>query len=86
MTATTSATAAGLGDFIDASPSPFHVCATVAAALDAAGYTRLSETQSWDRTAGQGEPENAATGRHYVVRGGSIIAWNAEVIDTFRSA
>ncbi|NLG45033.1 M18 family aminopeptidase [Gordonia sp. (in: high G+C Gram-positive bacteria)] len=71
MTAKTSATAAGLGEFIDASPSPFHVCATVAAALDAAGYSRLSETDSW-------ADFSVAIGRHYVVRGGSLIAWNAE--------
>ncbi|MGB3304029.1 M18 family aminopeptidase [Gordonia sp. (in: high G+C Gram-positive bacteria)] len=69
MTVTTSASAAGLAEFIDASPSPFHVCATVAAELDGAGYTRLSETEAW---------AGAAAGRHYVVRGGSIIAWNAE--------
>ncbi|ALG83651.1 M18 family aminopeptidase [Gordonia phthalatica] len=71
MTANTSASAAGLGDFIDASPSPFHVCATVAGILDDAGYTRLSETDAWADSA-------ADLGRHYVVRGGSIIAWNAE--------
>ncbi len=65
---TTSATAEGLGAFIDASPSPFHVCATVAAELDAAGYTRLTEDRRWDDVAG----------RRYVIRGGSLIAWNAE--------
>ncbi|MBM7367937.1 M18 family aminopeptidase [Gordonia hydrophobica] len=64
------ASAAGLGDFIDASPSPFHVCATVAAALDAAGYERLSETDRW----------TDSIGRHYVMRGGSIIAWNADAV------
>ncbi|WP_026919043.1 M18 family aminopeptidase [Gordonia shandongensis] len=63
----TSADAAGLAEFIDASPSPFHVCATVAAQLDAAGYVRLDETGDWTGD----EP------RAYVVRGGSIIAWNA---------
>lgn len=64
----TSATAEGLGAFIDASPSPFHVCATVARELDAAGYERLDETAVWAGVAG----------RRYVIRGGSIIAWNAE--------
>lgn len=63
----TSATAEGLGAFIDASPSPFHVCATVAAALDEAGYLQLSETDPWADVAGP----------RYVIRGGSIIAWNA---------
>lgn len=64
----TSATAEGLAAFVDASPSPFHVCATVAAELDAAGYSRLEETDEWA----------SASGRHYVIRGGSIIAWNGE--------
>ena len=62
----TSASAEGLGEFIDASPSPFHVCASAAAILDAAGYTRLYEEQNWP----------SAAGRHYVIRGGSIIAWS----------
>ncbi|MFC4377161.1 M18 family aminopeptidase [Nocardia halotolerans] len=61
----TAATASGLCSFIDASPSPFHVCATVAAELDANGFTPLTEAQSWDD----------AGGKHYVVRGGSLIAW-----------
>lgn len=63
----TSADAEGLGAFIDASPSPFHVCASVARALDDAGYQRLDETQPWD---------SRVAGRCYVIRGGSIIAWN----------
>ncbi|MBF6355937.1 M18 family aminopeptidase [Nocardia higoensis] len=65
-TPTTSATAEGLCTFIDASPSPFHVCRTVAAELDAAGFTRLPESTAWTA----GEP-----GRHYVVRGASLVAW-----------
>lgn len=71
MTVISTADAAGLGDFIDASPSPFHVCATVATALDDAGYTPLAETDDWTGAAG---------GRHYVVRGGSIIAWDAAAV------
>lgn len=67
-TLSTSADASGLGRFIDASPSPFHVCETVAQTLEEAGYTRLSERDSW----------TGAAGRHYVVRGGSIIAWDAD--------
>ncbi|MBA2532260.1 MAG: M18 family aminopeptidase [Nocardioidaceae bacterium] len=54
--------------FIDACPSPFHVCAHVGRLLDAAGFTRLSETDTWPR-----EP-----GRHYVVRGGSLVAWASD--------
>ncbi|MEV0250354.1 M18 family aminopeptidase [Nocardia sp. NPDC050712] len=62
---TTAATAPGLCQFIDASPSPFHVCRTVAAELDANGFTPLTEAAAWP----------AAPGRYYVVRGGSLIAW-----------
>jgi len=51
--------------FCDASPSPYHACATAAAVLGEAGYTRLAEDAAWS-----GEP-----GRWYVVRGGSLIAW-----------
>ncbi|MFE6924847.1 M18 family aminopeptidase [Nocardia sp. NPDC057663] len=73
----TAATASGLCAFIDASPSPFHVCATVAAELAANGFTPLAEAQAW---AGAG-------GKHYVVRGGSLIAWadvDAAPTDPFR--
>ncbi|MBH0780629.1 M18 family aminopeptidase [Nocardia bovistercoris] len=62
---TTSATAAGMCAFIDASPSPFHVCRTIAAELEARGFTRLAEAAAWP----------AAPGRYYVVRGGSLVAW-----------
>ena len=62
------ATAAGLCDFIDASPSPFHVCATVAARLEDAGYAELAETDRWT---------DAASGRYFTVRAGSLIAWHA---------
>ncbi|ORV51276.1 aminopeptidase [Mycobacterium florentinum] len=61
-----SASAAGLCEFIDASPSPFHVCATVAGRLRAAGYTELREAEPWP-----GEP-----GRFFTVRAGSLVAWN----------
>ena len=65
----TAATAQGLCDFIDASPSPFHVCATVAGRLRHAGYTELAETDRW--------PSGAeATARFFTVRSGSLIAWN----------
>lgn len=62
----TAATAAGLGVFVDESPSPFHVCHTVAQDLDEHGFTRLDETQPWPAD---------GRGRHYVVRGGSLVAW-----------
>jgi aspartyl aminopeptidase len=62
------ASAADLCAFVDASPTPFHVCATAGAELDAAGYLRLSESEEWPT-----EP-----GRFYVVRGGSLVAWSTE--------
>ncbi|BBX94841.1 M18 family aminopeptidase [Mycobacterium lacus] len=61
------ATAPGLCEFIDASPSPFHVCATVARRLLAAGYTELSEADRWPN-----QP-----GRYFTVRAGSLVAWNS---------
>lgn len=66
------ASATGLCEFIDASPSPFHVCATVAARLREAGYNELAETDRWD---------GAAAGRFFTVRSGSLIAWQGGIID-----
>jgi aspartyl aminopeptidase len=63
-----SASAASLCEFIDASPSPLHVCATVAARLSGAGYAELSETDRWPD-----EP-----GRYFTVRAGSLVAWNSD--------
>lgn len=51
--------------FIDASPSPFHACATAAAQLDAAGFSAFAEPDAWPN----------GPGRHYVRRGGSLVAW-----------
>lgn len=64
----TQADAQGLCSFVDASPSPFHVCATVAAELAENGFTELRETDAWP----------SAPGRYYLVRGGSLIAWSTE--------
>ncbi|HKX70045.1 MAG TPA: hypothetical protein VJM75_02405, partial [Acidimicrobiales bacterium] len=33
--------------FCDASPSPYHACATAAAMLGEAGFTRLAEDAVW---------------------------------------
>ncbi len=71
MPVSTSATASGLCAFIDAAPSPFHVCRTVAAELEARGFTELAESRPWP----------AERGRHYVIRGGSLVAW-ADTDDT----
>jgi aspartyl aminopeptidase len=60
------ATARGLCEFIDASPSPFHVCATVAARLRAAGYTELAEADKWP-----------PAGKFFTVRAGSLVAWDS---------
>ncbi|KAA0021882.1 M18 family aminopeptidase [Antrihabitans cavernicola] len=64
----TDATAAGLCTFVDASPSPFHVCATVATQLGAAGFAQLSEADAWPKE----------QGRYFLIRGGSLIAWSTE--------
>jgi aspartyl aminopeptidase len=63
----TDAEAEGLIDFVDASPTPFHACEQAAARLAAAGFTEVVETEPWPT-----EP-----GRHWLVRGGSLIAWDA---------
>jgi aspartyl aminopeptidase len=60
------ASAQGLCEFIDASPSPFHVCATVADRLRAAGFRELLEGDGWP-----------ANGRFFIVRAGSLVAWQA---------
>ncbi|MBV9350250.1 MAG: M18 family aminopeptidase [Mycobacterium sp.] len=60
------ATPAGLCEFIDASPSPFHVCATVARALLAAGYTELAEADVWP-----------SAGKFFTARAGSLVAWDS---------
>lgn len=59
------ARAQALLDFIDASPSPWHVVDSAAALLEAAGYRRLDEADAWQLTPGA---------RHYVVRDGSTLA------------
>src|ERR1700733_2567817 len=61
------ATAQGLCEFIDASPSPFHVCATVASRLRSAGYTELAEADNWP-----------PAGKFFIVRASSLVAWNSD--------
>jgi len=55
-----------LGAFVTASPSSYHAAAEVARRAEAAGFTRLDETQAWDLVPG---------GRYVVVRDGSAIAF-----------
>src|ERR1700760_4890291 len=61
-----SPSAQGLCEFIDASPSPFHVCLTVAQRLLAAGFTELAESDNWP-----------SSGDFFIVRSGSLVAWRA---------
>ncbi|MDZ7928821.1 MAG: M18 family aminopeptidase [Rhodococcus sp. (in: high G+C Gram-positive bacteria)] len=70
------ASATGLCNFVDVSPSPFHVCRTVSVQLEDAGFVRLEETDAWPT-----EP-----GRYYLVRGGSLVAWSTEHSNSGRSA
>jgi aspartyl aminopeptidase len=65
------ASAQGLCKFIDASPSPFHVCATAAQRLRDAGYAELAETDGWP----------GSQGKFFTVRAGSLVAWNTEDAD-----
>lgn len=58
--------ARALMDFIDASPSPFHACATATERLEAAGFTQVDERDAWPGVAGS----------HYLRRGGSLVAWS----------
>ena len=51
--------------FIDASPSPFHACATAAERLMAAGFAEVREADAW----------TAGPGRCFLRRGGSLVAW-----------
>jgi aspartyl aminopeptidase len=56
--------------FIQASPTPFHAVATMAAQLEGAGFTRLDEAAAW-----QLQPQ----GRYYVTRNqSSIIAFRLD--------
>ena len=56
-----------LCEFVDASPSPFHVCVTVAQRLSEAGFTELAESEPWPTAAGD----------YFTVRAGSLVAWRA---------
>jgi aspartyl aminopeptidase len=60
------ATARGLCEFIDASPSPFHVCATVSSRLRDAGYTEVAEADEWP-----------SAGKFFTLRAGSLVAWDS---------
>jgi aspartyl aminopeptidase len=59
-----------LAAFISASPSPFHLVATVRQRLESASFRQIDESGAWPD-----EP-----GRYFAIRDGSIVAW-----DTSRS-
>jgi aspartyl aminopeptidase len=52
--------------FIDASPTPYHAVAEAARRLEAAGYSRLDESELWELSPGQ---------RRFAERGGSLLAF-----------
>ncbi|CAN5139379.1 M18 family aminopeptidase [soil metagenome] len=62
------APATDLCSFIDASPSPFHLCQTVAGELVAQGFVQIHEREPWP----------VDQGRYFLIRGGSLIAWTNE--------
>ncbi|MDQ2756396.1 MAG: M18 family aminopeptidase [Actinomycetota bacterium] len=64
----TDSEAAGLIAFVDGSPTPFHAVVQAGWLLEEAGFTRLAES----------DPFPARPGRHYLVRGGSLVAWSTE--------
>ncbi|MBM7052103.1 M18 family aminopeptidase [Rothia sp. ZJ1223] len=56
-----------LASFVQAAPTSFHAAAEAARRLNTAGFTALNEEEAW--------ASDVATGKHYVVRDGAIIAW-----------
>jgi aspartyl aminopeptidase len=80
-----SASPQGLCEFIDASPSPFHVCVTVADRLRAAGFRELSEGDGWPSASSAAGGESSSAGSFFTVRAGSLVAWKtAEAGRPFR--
>ena len=53
-----------LCDFLDASHSVYHAAAYLSRELESAGYSRLSEADSWNLLPG---------GKYYLVRGGTAV-------------
>ncbi|MBD2758765.1 M18 family aminopeptidase [Yimella sp. cx-573] len=61
----------GLIDYLNASPSPFHACEASARMLREAGFVQLAERDEWP----------VETGRWFIIRGGSLVAWSTEHSD-----
>lgn len=57
---------AGLIDYLNASPTPFHACAESARRLAAAGFRQVAETDEWP----------TQPGGYFLIRGGSLLAWS----------
>ena len=53
--------------FISSSPTSYHAAETMSALLDRADFEAMNETESWHQIAG----------KHYLVRGGAVVAWVA---------
>ena len=68
---------AGLIEFVDASPTPYHAVATARALLDDAGFVALGVDADWSR--------GDAAGPAYVARDGALVAWTPG-LDTSPSA
>lgn len=62
---------AGLIDYLNASPTPFHACAESARQLTEAGFQQLRETDEWPTGAGG----------YFLIRGGSLLAWSTRHAD-----
>ncbi|WP_462417455.1 M18 family aminopeptidase [Kytococcus sp. Marseille-QA3725] len=62
--------AAGLIAYLDDSPTPFHAVGAAAELLEEAGFVEVPETDALP----------SAPGRHYLVRGGSLVAWSTEAL------
>jgi aspartyl aminopeptidase len=56
-----------LAGFIAASPSPLHVVESVRHRLEAESFRVIDESEPWP----------TEQGRHFLVRGGSIVAWDS---------
>lgn len=61
-----------LGAFIDASPSPYHAVESSVKLLAEAGFTVLDEGARWP----------TERGRYALVRGGALVAWSTERLDS----
>ncbi|WP_037366680.1 M18 family aminopeptidase [Nakamurella lactea] len=70
--ATTDQTVDALCSYLDASPTPFHACRQAAALLADAGYTEVADSARFP----------AEPGRYYLIRGGSLIAWNSTAVES----